>query len=295
MRSYILNIAGFRIKTEQAAEAPVPVTPARFINSLVERDDYDLKLRVHRGPFLLPTGAEMVFHAPVADDKETGQRITDTEFWDVYSFEERYFIKAVFPGNEKQMAATMEFSPESCEWDIWIDGDCETADPMAYPMDGLILYYLAVTRGGIMIHASGINYAGKGYIFSGVSGRGKTTMAGLWKKAGAEVIHDDRLIIRKLNGGYFFFNTPVYDNEKPLMSPLHAVYLIEHGSVNSAEPVTGATASGLVLANCIQHNWNREMISGLLDAVTDMCEKIPVMKLSFRPDNNVIDFILNNG
>jgi len=47
-----------------------------------------------------------------------------------------------------------------------------------------------------MIHASGVNNAGHGYIFSGVSGKGKSTMAKLWDNSGARVIHDDRLILR---------------------------------------------------------------------------------------------------
>ena len=70
-------------------------------------------------------------------------------------------------------------------------------DPFEYPLDGLILYYLTVINGDIMIHASGVNNAGEGYLFSGVSGKGKSTMAKIWDNYGAKVIHDDRLVIRK--------------------------------------------------------------------------------------------------
>ena len=97
------------------------------------------------------------------------------------------------------------------EWDLWIETDRTKTDPLEYPLDGLILYYLTVINNDIMIHASGVNYAGKGFLFSGVSGKGKSTMAGIWDNRGAKVIHDDRLIIRKTGDGYRMFNTPVYE------------------------------------------------------------------------------------
>ena len=40
-------------------------------------------------------------------------------------------------------------------------------------------------------------------------------MAMLWKGAGAKVVHDDRLVIRKVGKEYFMYNTPVYDDEVP--------------------------------------------------------------------------------
>ena len=79
--------------------------------------------------------------------------------------------------------------------------DEKEIDPFEYPLDGLILYYLTVINGDIMIHASGVNNAGHGYLFSGVSGKGKSTMAKLWENSGAKVIHDDRLIIRNTGSG----------------------------------------------------------------------------------------------
>jgi serine kinase of HPr protein (carbohydrate metabolism regulator) len=145
-----------------------------------------------------------------------------------------------------------------------------------------------------MIHASGMNYSGKGYLFSGVSGKGKTTIAHLWENSGAKVIHDDRLILRKTNSGYIMYNTPVYNNDEPLESPLNRIFIIDHGTANKIVPVKGASAISLVMANCIQHNWGPEIIAKLLGAVSIMCEKIPVARLFFVPDQSVTDLILDN-
>jgi len=148
-------------------------------------------------------------------------------------------------------------------------------------------------HGDIMIHASGVNHSGYGYIFSGVSGKGKTTIAKLWDKAGGKVIHDDRLIIRKIAGVYRMFNTPVYNNDNPAESPLTRIYIIEHGTENRLVPVKGATAISLVMANCIQHNWSPEIIARLMGTVSIMCGSIPVFKLFFKADKTITDFILD--
>jgi hypothetical protein len=145
-----------------------------------------------------------------------------------------------------------------------------------------------------MIHASGINNAGHGYIFSGISGKGKTTLAKLWDKSGARIIHDDRLIVRKTGSGYRMFNTPVYNNDEPHDSPLNKIFIIEHGISNRSVPLKGATAVSLLMANCIQHNWSADIIARLLGSVSIMCATIPVTILYFKPDRSIIDHILEN-
>ena len=167
-------------------------------------------------------------------------------------------------------------------------------DPLEYPLDGLILYYLTVIKGDILIHASGVNYNGTGYLFSGVSGKGKTTIARLWENNGAKVIHDDRLIIRKTESGFRMYNTPVYNNDEPQESTLNKLFIIDHGTSNRIVHVRGAVAVSLVMANCIQHNWDSEIITRLLGAVSIMCGTVPVVRLLFKPDRSIIDDILEN-
>ncbi|MGD0341470.1 MAG: hypothetical protein ABSA76_07170, partial [Bacteroidales bacterium] len=163
-----------------------------------------------------------------------------------------------------------------------------------YPLDGLILYYITVIKGDILIHASGINHSGRGYLFSGVSGKGKSTIAKLWDQSGAKVIHDDRLIIRTNGGGYKMYNTPVYNNDEPSGSPLNKIFLIEHGKTNKIIPISGAAGVSLIMANCIQHNWDPGIVARLLGSVSIMCTSIPAARLQFRPDRSVIDHILEN-
>ncbi len=294
MNSYILNIAGYRIRFESADDGPDLVPSERFRRYLSNEPDYDILIKIHSVKFKLPRDAEKVFNAPYVEEINGIKVKKSNKFWSVHKSHNDLFIKTIFPLSTEKKKAVLKFSLASKEWDIWIENAGKETDPMEYPADGLILYYITAIYGDIMIHASGIINAGIGYLFSGISGRGKTTIAKLWDKSGAKVIHDDRLIIRKTGTDYMMYNTPVYKNDSPCGSKLNRLFLIEHGEKNLITPVRGAECISLVMANCIQHNWNKEIIARLLGSVSIMCATVPVAKLFFKPDRSVIYQILEN-
>ena len=298
MKEYNLNIAGYKIRFETSGSGPDMLPAKRFLSSIVSESsplyDSGITIKVHFGLLNIPEGSQRVFHAPFVEEIGETRIQRMAEFWSVWLHGADRYIKTASPLKSSEKNCILKFRPGSAVWDLWIDCKEKQTDPFEYPLDGLILYYLTVKYGDIMIHASGINNSGKGYLFSGVSGKGKSTIAGLWNSYGARVIHDDRLIIRKTIDGYMMHNTPVYDNDLPRQSPLDKIFIIEHGPENRVIPVTGASAVSLVMANCIQHNWGPEIVSGLLNSVSDICMKVPVFRLAFKPDSSVIDKILGN-
>jgi hypothetical protein len=294
MRNYSLDIAGYRIKFESASDGFELVPGVRFQNFICTGNNHDILINVHSEKFKLPKEAQKVFDAPYVEEIN-GIRIKKSDkFWSIHKNQSDLFIKSVFPVSSEKKSAVLKFSMKEKNWDLWFEGAGNEADPLEYPLDGLILYYLTAINGDIMIHASGVNHNGRGYIFSGVSGKGKTTMAKLWDSSGACVIHDDRLILRNTGSGYKMYNTPVYTDDKPRESQIDKIYLIEHGIKNEQAPMSGAAAIGMVMANCIQHNWDPEIVARLLSAVSDLCNSIPVVRLPFKPDRRIIDEILKN-
>ena len=293
MRKYNLNISGYIISLESSDSGPDLIPSQRFLRNICPGCDSDVLLTVHSDPFELPAEAERVFHAPLVEEIN-GIKVKNCEnFWSIYKRRSDLYIKTVFPHSYPEKEGILKFSLTSRKWDLYFKDPGKETDPLEYPLDGLILYYLTVINGDIMIHASGVNHFGHGYLFCGASGKGKSTMAKLWDNAGVKVIHDDRLIIRYISGAFRMFNTPVYDDDVPSSSPLNRIYLIEHGIENKLIPVKGATAVSLVMANCIQHNWNPEIIAQTMGSLSIMCANIPVFKLSFKPDRSIIDFILD--
>lgn len=293
MRSYNLNIAGYNIRLESAADGPDLVPSQRFRKNISGSPVYDVCIKVHHGSLRPDDEAERLFVAPYIVEIN-GYKITRSDnFWSVYKHNGDLLLVTNFPDSPGKKA-TLKFSLSLREWDLWIENAGYETDPLEYPLDGLILYYLTAINADLMIHASGVFYNGRGYLFSGMSGKGKTTMATLWDNIGAQVIHDDRLIIRDNEGVFRMHNTPVYRNDVPRSASIDRIFLIEHGKENRITPLREAASVSNVVANCIQHNYSPDMIARFLGSVSLMCSKVPVAKLTFRPDRSIIEYILRN-
>ncbi|MDF1559948.1 MAG: S24 family peptidase [Bacteroidales bacterium] len=167
-----------------------------------------------------------------------------------------------------------------------------TVDPLPWPLDGLLLYFLFSRAGDIMIHGSGVVAGGRGWLFTGRSGSGKTTLAGIFDGADDRVIHDDRLVLRREGGRWVMHSTPVYRNDEPRTAPLDHLWVIRHGAANVSEPVAGAEAVAMIMANCIQQNWDPEAAARMAAAADDLAASVPVSRLSFLPDGTVRDYLL---
>lgn len=294
MKSYCQNIANYIIRFESESDAIDLVPGERFSSFLSSNNNFDVLIKVHKSRYALPSEAIKVFDAPYVEEIN-GIRIKKSDkFWSVHKYNKDLFIKTVFPLSDEKKSAVLRFSLSDKSWDLYFDGADSMIDPFEYPLDGLVLYYLTVMNGDIMIHGSGVRHEERGYLFSGISGKGKTTMAKLWDQYGATVIHDDRLVIRKRFGEYTMSNTPVYKNDVPRSSSLDKIFLIEHGKANEFIPASGANAVSLVMSNCIQHNWNQDIIAQLISSVSLLCTSIPVYRLPFIPDKSIITEIIEN-
>ena len=166
-----------------------------------------------------------------------------------------------------------------------------TVNPLPYPLDGLLFYFLFSRAGDIMIHGSGVSCQGRGWLFTGRSGSGKTTLARIFDRAGDRVIHDDRLVLCRSEDGWMMHNTPVYRNDEPRSAPLDHLWIIRHGSANVSEPVTGAEAVAMILANSIQQNWDRVAAARLAAAADDLASSVRVSRLSFLPDGTIREYL----
>jgi len=295
MKEYCLNIADYNIKFESFDSASNLILSERCLNFLSYSNFFDILIRVHSGKYCLPQNAEMVFQAPFISEINGMPIKHKSDFWSVWKHADNLFIKTDLPFCGKESAAVLHFSLNSAEWDLYVDNSSKAIDPFEYPLDGLILYYLTVVKGDILIHASGVNFDGVGYAFSGKSGKGKTTMARLWENYGAKILHDDRLIIKKSEGDYKMFNTPVYNDDTSKTSTINKLYVIEHGGTNNISLLKDATAASSIMSNCIQHNWSADIISKTLASVSALCDSVPVIQLAFKPERNIVKYILENG
>lgn len=165
---------------------------------------------------------------------------------------------------------------------------------LKYPFGPIMLHYLTLQTDAVMMHASCAYDGQKGRMFSGFSGAGKSTMSMIWSKAGNRIINDDRLIIRKIDGKYLVYNTPMYYRDIPKVAPLNGIFLISHSPVNKIKQLSGALAMSKVMAFSIQNNYDRRFVQQRLAIFSDLCSHVPVFDLGFVPDENVVKFILTH-
>jgi len=145
------------------------------------------------------------------EETSEGTRNTGEPFWDVFRDDEAVRARVFLKDPERNAVLVMPHG--KMRWRIFAGISDITVDPLPWPLDGLLLYFLFSRAGDIMIHGSGVVAGGRGWLFSGRSGRGKTTLARIFDGAGDRVIHDDRLVLRREGTGWVMHNTPVYRND----------------------------------------------------------------------------------
>ncbi|MEY3741309.1 MAG: hypothetical protein RL371_208, partial [Bacteroidota bacterium] len=147
----------------------------------------------------------------------------------------------------------------------------------------------------LLVHASGVFDGTHGRIFSGFSGVGKSTMAQIWAGNGAQVINDDRLLLKRLsNGTWQMFNTPMFYSDQNKSCALHWVYFPFHSPINSLEPLSGAKALATVLAYTIHHGYDAQHLLHHSNLAEQLITELPIAKLGVVPTDAIIDFIRSN-
>src|SRR2546421_554321 len=106
----------------------------------------------------------------------------------------------------------------------------------------------SLARGrGVELHASGIiDGGGRGRLFVGQSGAGKSTTARLWMDAeDVEIVSDDRVIVREAGGEWRMFGTPWHGEaalSSPAPAPLDGVFLLQQAASTRLVDVAPAEA-----------------------------------------------------
>ncbi len=166
--------------------------------------------------------------------------------------------------------------------------------PFRYPVDELIFINILPVLKGILLHACGIDDSGTGYLFSGFSGAGKSTMARQWVKAGNKLLNDDRMIIREIDGQFYVFGTP-WHGELSQCEPdrvrLKALFLIRHGQENMIKSIRPAEAVAGVIARSFLPFWDKEGLELAVGLIESLVRHVPSYELSFYPDEDVIKYI----
>jgi hypothetical protein len=261
---------------------------AAFITADGGNPELIIEIKTERAD--VPSGAAKVFNAGLMEETPAGLKQSGEPFWEVAAGNDTTYVRVSLKGPERYPLLIIPHG--KMIWQLFTDEAGRESNPLPYPLDGLILYYLASLKGEIMIHGSGAVSERRGWIFTGRSGSGKTTIAKIFDRSGDRVIHDDRLILAKSGDRWVMHSTPVYRNDEPRSAEVDHLWVISHGRSNVSSPLSDAEAAGLIVANCIQQNWDREAAGRLMATVGDLASSVKVSRLAFLPDRRVRDYLL---
>lgn len=164
---------------------------------------------------------------------------------------------------------------------------------VSYPLDQVLLMYYLAQRKGVLIHAAGLCFQDRGYIFPGKSGAGKSTISKLlaWLNE-YRFLSDDRIIVRKINRTFTAFGTP-WPGEAGIAvnksTPLSGIFFISQASYNRLEEIKPQKALERLLPVVSIPWYDKEVMIQILDFCEDLVSNVPVYELYFKPDIEVAD------
>lgn len=161
-------------------------------------------------------------------------------------------------------------------------------------------------RGGFLLHAASAICDGRAYLFSGVSGAGKTTMTRL-APADITLLTDEISYVRPSDDrpsndrpsdhGYHAFGTPFAGElakaGENCAAPVSALFFLEQGPENRVDDLPSAEAVRRLMRNILFFAEDRALVEKLFATACNFVARVPIRRLTFYPDARVWDEIRN--
>lgn len=142
----------------------------------------------------------------------------------------------------------------------------------------------------LLMHSSVTINGGKGYLFLGKSGTGKSTHSMLWHKyiEGSDLLNDDNPAVRiDENGNAIVYGTP-WSGKTPcyrqMNLPIGAFVRLEQYPENIIRRETVLEAFASIFSSCSSMLWDKPSYGLILKTVEEVVKKVPVYYLKCRAD-----------
>jgi hypothetical protein len=159
----------------------------------------------------------------------------------------------------------------------------------------LMIQYTFATAGlgTLLLHASVTRYEGRGNLFFGVSGTGKSTHSRLWHEfvPESDLMNDDNPVIRFQDGQCLVYGSPwsgktlCYRN---VVAPVNALVRLEQYPENRITRLVPLEAYASVIAAVSTIRWNHDIMSLLIPTIERIAMTVPCFHLRCRPDEEAV-------
>ncbi|MGH9774408.1 MAG: hypothetical protein ACRD50_05610 [Candidatus Acidiferrales bacterium] len=174
----------------------------------------------------------------------------------------------------------------------WVRQSCNP-----YSIDTLlrIVHSIALAEeGSFLVHSSSAIRHGRAFLFAGVSGAGKTTMARL-APCDATLLTDEMSYVCREAGGYRAYGTPFAGElARPgenTSAPLAEIYLLAQGPENRIEDVPTAEAARGFLRHILFLTQEEKLVQQVFRSALEFVSAVPVRRLTFTKDSRAWELI----
>ncbi len=205
----------------------------------------------------------------------------------VWQTERGYIIEARHERNRlvHRMYADREFHHIAASM-LWDD---TYAGQMLCSMIRIVYSQAVLREKGISIHASAVAHDGKGYLFMGKSGTGKSTHANLWLQhiPGTERINDDNPTIRIVEGKAYVYGTP-WSGKTPcyrnICYPIGGIARLRQAPHNRFKQLEGVEAFVALIPGCMVIKQDMALYDALCDNLTWVAEHVTIGMMECLPE-----------
>jgi hypothetical protein len=168
--------------------------------------------------------------------------------------------------------------------------------PLEYPLDEVLMIHRLACGVGLEVHAVGIvDEDGRGHLFLGHSGAGKSTTARLWlSRPGVRILSDDRIVLRFRDGELWMYGTP-WHGDAGIASAQSAlvtnIYFLEQFARNEIVEMAAGVAGAELFARSFVPRHAAEGLEFALGFIERVTREIPCRVFRFVPEQSAVEAI----
>ena len=199
------------------------------------------------------------------------------------------YLAEFSPMPGRPVCGVLEMSGGFREGRLWTEGS--PADQAFAVNNALMLLYAFASApfGALEMHASVVTHGGRGFLFLGRSGTGKSTHSHLWLEhiPGTELLNDDNPVLRVVDGAARVFGSP-WSGKTPCYKaqdvPVGAIVRLQQAPENRISRFGAVQAYASVMASCSGFRPIRSIADAQHETLAAVVAGVPCYQLDCLPD-----------